>query len=98
MTNKLIEEKLQQFDNKFYLFQDEKTLPQEGKLSLFAQTKDYERAKLFLKTSLNEVVEAREREIHQDLMKIADQGEYEELRREVERYFKEIINKKKETK
>jgi len=50
--------------------------------------------KNFLKTSLNEVVEAREKDIYQDLMKVADQGEYEELRREVERYFKEIINKK----
>ena len=39
--------------------------------------------------ALNKAIKQREEEINNDLLKIADEGEYEDLRREVEYYFKD---------
>ena len=43
------------------------------------------------KQNIDFAVEAREREIKSDLLKVADEIEGEELRSEVERYFKTIL-------
>jgi len=81
MTNKLIEEKTKQIlKQDFHVFGE------------FGMGIDVKKLEQVLKTSLNEVVEERYKQIYKDLMKVADEGEYEDLRREVERYFKKIIN------
>ncbi len=94
-TNKLIEEKVKEIDEQFL---NNEVWLAELKAESYDGDPNFNGLRNKLKTSLNEVIEAREKEIYQELMKVADDGQYEELRREVERYFKEIINKKKETK
>jgi phosphoserine phosphatase len=49
--------------------------------------KDFEKLKKFLIQKCQEAQEAKVEEIREDLMKIADDGEIEDLRREVVRYF-----------
>jgi hypothetical protein len=43
---------------------------------------------LEIKTFIKDLLSQSRQEIKKDLLKIADDGEYEDLRREVENYFK----------
>jgi len=100
MTNQLIEEKLKEFET---LWIERDTYPPDGKemiKNLFKTSlnevyqqgcdesfgKSYDAVRVKIR-------EEERKEIYQDLMKVADEGQYEDLRREVERYFKKIINK-----
>jgi hypothetical protein len=47
-----------------------------------------------LSSFAHSLIEKRDKMIHDDLIAIADQGEYEDLRREVETYFEAPLNPK----
>jgi len=71
------QEIIKKFDEMAYPIVHSNTFPEKDEQYL-NMLKD------FLKSSLTQQKEA----IKTDLLKVADEGEYEDLRREVERYFK----------
>ena len=76
--NKEIEEIIKSFHEKF-------VIPYEDRTELNGTANDFDE---WLKEKLSSLTSSVTEEIYKDLMRVADEGQYEDLRREISRYFK----------
>ena len=76
--NKEIEEIIKSFHEKF-------VIPYEDRTELNGKANEFDD---WLKDKLSSLTSSVTEEIYKDLMRVADEGQYEDLRREISRYFK----------
>ena len=80
-----ISEKMKEFDEIIKSFHEKFVIPYEDRTELNGTANDFDE---WLKEKLSSLTSSVTEEIYKDLMKVADEGQYEDLRREISRYFK----------